>query len=161
MTDAHQSQTASGNSVEQGDRIALRYAIRLRNSPEDYISNFDETEADIFTLGDGTLTPTMEQWLIGVAPGERHVFLLDPWQAFGMHSEEMIQTLDPQDIPTGMEIEADTLMEFDLPNGQTMVGTILTIEPGGGIRVDFNHPLAGCAIEFEAEVERILNKATA
>jgi len=36
-----------------------------------------------WTLGDGTLAPMLEQWLIDLVPGERHVFLLDPWQAFG------------------------------------------------------------------------------
>ena len=67
----------------------------------------------------------------------------------------MVQTLNPQDIPSGMQLEPGTLVEFELPNGQTLAGSILEITPEG-VKVDFNHPLADCPIEFEVEVARIL-----
>lgn len=136
--------------VASGDTLSLRYAIRLRNGNE-IVSNFDEAVPDTLTLGDGTLAQALEQWLIGLKPGERHVFLLDPWQAFGSRSEEMIQTLAPEDIPPEVELEPDTLVEFSLPNGQTLPGRILEID-SSGVKVDFNHPLADCPIEFEVEV---------
>lgn len=140
--------------VAYGDTLSLRYAIRLRNGTE-IISNFDEAEPDTLTLGDGTLAQTLEQWLIGLKPGERHVFLLDPWQAFGAHNDELIQTLASSDIPQDIKLEPDTLVEFTLPNGQTLPGRIIELNPVG-VKVDFNHPLAGCPIEFEVEIERIL-----
>jgi FKBP-type peptidyl-prolyl cis-trans isomerase SlpA len=142
--------------VHYGDTLSLRYAIRLRNGT-DIVSNFDEAEPDMLTLGDGTLAQALEQWLIGLKPGERHVFLLDPWQAFGTRNEQMIQTLAASDIPPGVELERDTLVEFSLPNGQTVAGRILDIDPGG-VKVDFNHPLADCPIEFEVEVVSIEKK---
>ena len=144
---------ADHTAVQPGSTVTLRYAIRLRNGAE-FISNFDEPEPDTLTIGDGTLNPPLEQWLIGIHPGERHVFLLDPWQAFGSSNPDLIQTLDPQDIPAGMVLEIDTLVEFTLPNGQTLAGTILEISTDG-VKVDFNHPLADCPIEFEVEVVSI------
>ena len=140
--------------VQLGNRITLRYAIRLRNGTE-IISNFNEPEPDSLTLGDGTLTPALEQWLIGINPGERHVFLLDPWQAFGARNDELVQTLSPQDIPADMALEEGAYVEFTLPNGQTLAGTILEVQ-ADGVKVDFNHPLADCPIEFEAEIVSIL-----
>lgn len=136
--------------VAYGDTIQLRYAIRFRNGDE-IVSNFEEAEPDTLSIGDGTLAQTLEQWLIGLKPGERHVFLLEPWQAFGASSEEMVQTLQPQDIPPGMQLEPGTLVEFEMPNGQTLAGSILEVAPHG-VKVDFNHPLAGCPIEFEVEI---------
>jgi FKBP-type peptidyl-prolyl cis-trans isomerase SlpA len=144
----------SKSAVAYGDTIQLRYAIRFRNGDE-IVSNFEEAGPDTLTLGDGTLAQSLEQWLIGLKPGERHVFLLEPWQAFGISSEEMVQTLNPQDIPSGMQLEPGTLVEFEMPNGQTLAGSILEITPEG-VKVDFNHPLADCPIEFEVEVARIL-----
>ncbi|MGA7179915.1 MAG: FKBP-type peptidyl-prolyl cis-trans isomerase [Thiobacillaceae bacterium] len=144
---------ASKAEVAWGDTLALRYAIRLRNGAE-IISNFDEAEPDTLTLGDGTLTQTLEQWLIGIKPGERHVFLLEPWQAFGSRNDELIQTLAPQDIPGGMDISADQLIEFSLPTGQTLPGRVLEVG-AEGVKVDFNHPLSDCPIEFEVEIESI------
>jgi FKBP-type peptidyl-prolyl cis-trans isomerase SlpA len=143
----------SQSAVAYGDTISLRYAIRFRDGTE-IVSNFEDAEPDTLTLGDGTLAQTLEQWLIGLKPGERHVFLLEPWQAFGISSEEMIQTLNPQDIPPGMQLEPGTLVEFEMPNGQTLAGSILEVGPEG-VRVDFNHPLADCPIEFEVEVVAI------
>jgi FKBP-type peptidyl-prolyl cis-trans isomerase SlpA len=139
--------------VAWGDTIDLRYAIRARNGTE-ILSNFDEPRADTLTLGDGTLAQTLEQWLIGVAPGERHVFLLDPWQAFGTSQPELVQTLARRDLPPDTEFAPDTLVEFAMPNGQTVAGRIVETD-GESIRVDFNHPLADLPIEFEVEVERI------
>lgn len=140
----------SETAVAYGDTIQLRYAIRLRNGGE-IVSNFEEREPDTLTLGDGTLAQPLEQWLIGIRPGERHVFLLEPWQAFGISSEEMVQTLRAEDIPPGMQLEPGTLVEFEMPNGQTLAGSILEVTPEG-VKVDFNHPLADCPIEFEVEV---------
>jgi FKBP-type peptidyl-prolyl cis-trans isomerase SlpA len=140
----------SESAVAYGDTIRLRYAIRFRDGTE-IVSNFEEPEPDTLTVGDGTLAQQLEQWLIGLVPGERHVFLLDPWQAFGVSSREMVQTLDPQEFPADMQLEPGTLVEFELPNGQTLAGTILEVKPKG-VQVDFNHPLADCPIEFEVEV---------
>lgn len=142
------------HSVAYGDTLDLRYAIRLRNG-EQILSNFDEPEPDTVALGDGTLAQTLEQWLIGVRPGERHVFLLDPWQAFGASQPELVQTLPRSDLPADSEFDIDSLVEFSLPNGQTLAGRILEIGDDA-IKVDFNHPLADLPIEFEVEVVRIL-----
>lgn len=142
------------HSVAYGDTLDLRYAIRLRNG-EEILSNFDEPEPDTVALGDGTLAQTLEQWLIGVRPGERHVFLLDPWQAFGASQPELVQTLPRSDLPADSEFDIDSLVEFSLPNGQTLAGRILEIGDDA-IKVDFNHPLADLPIEFEVEVVRIL-----
>ena len=119
------------------------------------ISNFDEAKPDTITLGDGTLSPMLEQWLIDLHPGERHIFLLDPWQAYGASQPDLIQTLPRTDLPADMHFEIDQLFEFAMPNGQTLAGRVL--EPGDeAVKVDFNHPLADLSIEFEVEIIRIL-----
>ena len=141
-------------AVAAGDTLQLRYALRPRGG-DDLVSNFDDAEPETVTLGDGTLAPMLEQWLIDLVPGERHVFLLDPWQAFGESQPDLIQTLPRSDLPADMAFEIDQLFEFAMPNGQTLAGHILEIG-GEAVKVDFNHPLAGLFIEFEVEIVRIL-----
>ena len=144
----------SASAVVPGDTLELRYALRPRGG-DDIISNFDDAEPETITLGDGTLAPMLEQWLIDLVPGERHVFLLDPWQAFGASQPELIQTMPRTDLPPDMELMVDQLVEFAMPNGQTLAGRIL--ETGDdALKVDFNHPLADLSIEFEVEIVRIL-----
>jgi FKBP-type peptidyl-prolyl cis-trans isomerase SlpA len=141
-------------TVAPGDTLLLRYALRPRGG-DDLISNFDDPEPETVTLGDGTLAPMLEQWLIDLVPGERHVFLLDPWQAFGESQPELIQTLPKSDLPADMELAVDRLFEFSMPNGETLAGRILEIGDEA-VKVDFNHPLADLCIEFEVEIVRIL-----
>lgn len=144
----------SSRAVAAGDTVQLRYALRPRGG-EDLVSNFDDPQPETLTLGDGTLSPALEAWLIDLAPGERHVFLLDPWQAFGQSDPALIQTLARADLPAHMEFARDHLVEFAMPSGQTLAGRILEIGDDA-IKVDFNHPLADLSIEFEVEVVRIL-----
>jgi FKBP-type peptidyl-prolyl cis-trans isomerase SlpA len=144
----------STRSLNSGDTFLLRYALRPRGG-DDVISNFDDAQPDTVTLGDGTLAPTLEQWLIDLVPGERHVFLLEPWQAFGESQSELVQTLPKTDVSAGITLEVDQLVEFAMPNGQTLAGHILEVTDGA-VKVDFNHPLADLSIEFEVEIVDIL-----
>jgi FKBP-type peptidyl-prolyl cis-trans isomerase SlpA len=141
-------------TVAAGDTLALRYALRPRGG-EDLISNFDDAEAETVTLGDGTLAPGLEQWLVGLVPGERHVFLLDPWQAFGESQAELVQTLPRTDLPPESEFQVDQLVEFAMPNGETLAGRVLEVGDDA-VKIDFNHPLADLSLEFEVEITSIL-----
>jgi len=133
-----------------GNTISLRYALRLVDGTE-ILSNFDDAEPDIFKLGDGTLAPSLERWLMGIRQDERHVFLLDPEQAFGLSSPEKIHRLKTEQISPGTPLQLGTLVEFTLPDGQTMAGKILNISDQL-VEVDFNHPLADLPLEFEVEI---------
>lgn len=148
----------NARTVAAGDTLQLRYALRPRGG-DDIVSNFDDADPETLTLGDGTLAPMLEQWLLDIQPGERHVFLLDPWQAFGASQPELIQTLPRSDLPAEMAFDVDQLVEFAMPNGQTVAGRILEIGDDA-VKVDFNHPLADLSIEFEVEIVRILSPAT-
>ena len=144
----------TARAVAPGDTLEIRYALRPR-AGEDIISKFDDAEPDTLTLGDSTLSPMLEQWLVDLLPGERHVFLLDPWQAFGASQPDLVQTMPKSDLPADLNLEADQLFEFTMPNGQTLAGRVLEIGDES-VKVDFNHPLADLSIEFEVEIFRIL-----
>jgi len=144
----------STRTLTAGDTFLLRYALRPRGG-DDVISNFDDAQPDTVTLGDGTLAPTLEQWLIDLVPGERHVFLLEPWQAFGESRPELVQSLPKADVPADITLEVDQLVEFAMPNGETLAGHILEVGDDA-VKVDFNHPLADLSIEFEVEIINIL-----
>lgn len=138
--------------VQPGDVLTLHFALRA-NGDTEVDSSFGDAPIT-FTLGDGTLTPNLEYWLIGIAPGERHVFQLDPLQAFGEHNPELVQALPMSDFQPDKPPMADSVIEFSLPNGSTLAGRILALTDTHA-SVDFNHLLAGLPIEFEVEVVEI------
>jgi FKBP-type peptidyl-prolyl cis-trans isomerase SlpA len=140
-------------SARHGDTLRLRYSLSL---PDGTLadSTFD-TEPETLTLGAGVLSSGLEQCLLGMPAGERRAFELEPWQAFGEPDPDMIQRIPRADLPEDFPLEPDTLVEFALPSGVTLPGLILEIG-ADAVRVDFNHPLAGCRIRFEAEIVEIL-----
>ena len=143
--------------VAEGDTVSLRYTLRLRDGTE-ILSNFADPAPHTLTLGDGALAHNLEQWLIGIPAGERHVFLLEATQAFGASQPDLIQTLPAAEVKTGKPLQIGSVIEFTQADGDTLAGQILAIEDDT-VKVDFNHPLADLPIEFEVEISDIVERA--
>ena len=78
------------DTVQPDSYIALHY--RVANSDDiDFVSTFGTGPATL-QLGTGELAPMLERCIIGIEPGQRHVFLLDPDQAFGEHNPQLVRT---------------------------------------------------------------------
>jgi FKBP-type peptidyl-prolyl cis-trans isomerase 2 len=135
-------------TVRMGDTVRLHFRLEAGGQVVD--DSFAGDPVTI-TLGSGELEPRLERWLIGLVPGQRHVFMLEPSLAFGDMDPALIHTLDRADLGEQGDYEPHTLMEFRLPNGQTLAGRILEANEET-VKVDFNHPLAGCAVRFEVEI---------
>jgi FKBP-type peptidyl-prolyl cis-trans isomerase SlpA len=65
-----------------------------------------------------------------------------------------LTTLRENSSPEEEYLPGDTI-EFNAPNGATYSGTLLAID-GDSATFDFNHPLAGRPVTFEAEIIAIL-----
>ena len=145
------------DSLRRNDRVTLNYRIRCLE--QEVVSTF-ETGPETFTLGQSEIDPRLELCLTGLNIGERRLFQLEPWQAFGERHDELVQTLPRSDFPADMELAVDHMVEFSVPNGETMQGRILELD-AENVRLDFNHPLAGLPVEFEVEILDIAKMDTA
>ncbi|MGL4249973.1 MAG: FKBP-type peptidyl-prolyl cis-trans isomerase [Aeromonas sp.] len=102
-------------------------------------------------MGDGSLTPTFEQCLLGLCEGESKSFTLAPEEAFGLSNPDNIYHLDRAKFGAEVEPKVGTIILFDQPNGGELPGIIRAVE-GMSVTVDFNHPLAGHTVTFEVEI---------
>ena len=102
-------------------------------------------------MGDGSLTSSFEQCLLGLQQGEAKSFTLAPEQAFGHSNPDNIYHLDRAKFGAEVEPKVGTIMIFDQPNGSELPGIIRAVE-GMSVTVDFNHPLAGHTVTFEVEI---------
>lgn len=140
--------------VRPDSLVTLHYRVATADDTE-IVATFGATPATL-QLGSGELAPTLEACLDGLPVGERHVFLLEPAQAFGPHNPDLLKRLPKGELPKGGEgIEVLTLVEFEAPNGAKFAGLVREMDEGSAL-VDFNHPLAGKSIRFEVEVIGIL-----
>ena len=140
-------------TVRAGSLITLHYRVATGDDTE-LVSTFDSNPATL-QLGTGELAPTLEHCLIGVAVGERHVFLLDADQAFGSHNPQLTQRVARSALPPDASLELHGLIEFAAPGGGKFTGIVRELDDAA-VLVDFNHPLAGKPVRFEVEIIGIL-----
>ena len=143
----------AARSAQYGDTVLLHFRISSQNGQE--IDSTFSGEPIQITLGQQTLADNLEKCLIGLPVGERHVFQLEPYQAFGVQDAALIQEIDLTEFPQGSLPKENSLIDFTMPSGVTLAGTIKSLTPTHAM-VDFNHPLSDCPILFEVEVMQIL-----
>ncbi len=141
------------DTVQPDSYIALHYRVANGDDVE-LVSTFGGGPATML-LGTGELAPPLEQCLIGITPGERHVFLLEPDQAFGAHNPNLVQRIGIGDLPPNITPELHGMIEFSSPAGDKFTGVVRELD-SETLLVDFNHPLAGKSIRFEVEVLGIM-----
>jgi FKBP-type peptidyl-prolyl cis-trans isomerase SlpA len=143
--------TAGAAGARPGDRVTLRYRLSSADGTE-IVNAFDGHPLTV-TLGTGDLHPSLENVIEGLAPGRRETFVLP--QAFGSPDPELEQEVPRGEFPEHVNPAPGQLLEFSLPSGETLAGTVISVD-GDAVRVDFNHPLAGCDLVFEVELLAIV-----
>jgi len=137
--------------------LTLNYRLTLPNG-EDYINTFKDRPATL-QLGSGQFAPCFEKVLMGAKVGEKRSVVLSAAEAFGEHKPELIQWVsmdvllaNTDEVP---EFEPGDMIEFNSPSGAQYAGVLQSINDEGAW-FDFNHPLAGKQLSFEAEIIAIL-----
>lgn len=135
-------------TIRIGDHVTLHY--RIFSYGQEIADTFPNAP-ERFCLGDGDLDARLEALLTDLSEGEHRFFELQPWQAFGEIDNNLVQTLPRADFPANMALPLEHQVEFDLPNGQVLTGTVLAVD-AETVTIDFNHPLAGLPIELEVQI---------
>lgn len=133
--------------IQENATVTLHFALRL-SSGETVDSTFDKAPATL-TIGDGNLPEGFEQHLLGLAVGDHRTVRVEPEHAFGQHNPQNRQTFKREQF--GADIEPGMVMSFADAGNNELPGVIDSIEDGF-VTVDFNHPLAGKALDFEVEI---------
>jgi FKBP-type peptidyl-prolyl cis-trans isomerase SlpA len=140
-------------SVQRDSAVLVHFTLKLEDG-----STAESTRANgkpaLFRLGDGSLSAALEQALLGLKAGETKQFTLEPEEAFGSVSPDLIQYFSRRDFIDAGEPEVGAIMLFTGMGGSEMPGVIREVS-GDSITVDFNHPLAGHRIQFDIEVLEI------
>ena len=151
--------------VLPGSFLTLHY--RLAGPAGDIINTFDGKPSTL-TLGNGELSPAVEERLPGLEEGTRTQFELPAGEAFGERNPDMLQWVarkllvqmgDPHQAYAVGEV-----VKFPTPDGlgeyAGAVRQLAADEDGDGqpdaVLFDFNHPLAGQPVTFEVHVIGVL-----
>ena len=137
--------------------LTLNYRLTLP-SGDDYINTFADRPATVL-MGSGQFAPCFEKVLLGLGIGEKRSTVLPPEESFGERKEDLVQWVSLKALKEGrdedVEFNPGDVIEFNAPGGAQYAGVLQSINEEGAW-FDFNHPLAGRPVTFEAEIVAIL-----
>ncbi|NLS43718.1 FKBP-type peptidyl-prolyl cis-trans isomerase [BEV proteobacterium] len=140
-------------SVQNTSAVLLHFVLTLEDGSVAE-STHERGKPALFRLGDESLSPALEQQLLGLRRGDKHRFTLPPESAFGPSNPDLIQFFLRRDFAETGVPDVGTIMLFSGVAGNDMPGVIREVAEES-VTVDFNHPLAGHHVSFDVEVMNI------
>lgn len=143
---------ASVKTVQDHSLIAIRFKLSLLDG-----TLVEQTESDElfeFEVGDGQFLNKLDELLIGLEEGTTGKFTLMPEQAFGLPDPNNLQTMPRAEFPQELTLQEGFVIGFNSPTGEEIPATVHSIDEQEVV-MDFNHPLSGQVIVFEAKIEDI------
>lgn len=146
------------NTIHEGSFLTLHYRLAGPDGA-DVINTFADKPATL-SLGTGQLAPAMERRLIGLPEGTRRTFALAAGEAFGVRNPELVQRVKLALLHELGDPDADygvgDVVQFPTPDGQGAYAGVVRETGTDWLLFDFNHPLAGQAVQFEVHVLGVL-----
>lgn len=138
--------------------VTLHYRIRLADSNQVIVSTFEDKPATL-QIGTGQLAEGLEKCLVGMQVGQRQVFDLPAGDGYGDKNPDLFRPVTKklleQYAEEGTTFEPGEFVHFPAPDGGQFAGTVVEVRETD-ILFDFNHPLSGRALKFEAQLIGVL-----
>ncbi|SVC71765.1 uncharacterized protein METZ01_LOCUS324619, partial [marine metagenome] len=97
-------------------------------------------------VGHKGMIPGFEREVMGAGVGDTRSFTLEPEDAYGMPSDELVQEVPRDMFPEDMPLDLGMMLMSD--GGPFRIVAITD----NTVRCDFNNPMAGKTLHFEVEV---------
>jgi peptidylprolyl isomerase len=138
--------------AKDGDNVKVHYTGKLDDGT--VFDSSVEREPLEFSLGSGNVIPGFEEAIVGMAPGESKTTQIPPDQAYGPTREELVITVEKEQIPTDLSVEVGQQLQISQNNGQ-VIPVVVTDVSDSKVTLDANHPLAGQQLTFEIELVEV------
>ena len=136
-------------AIAPGSTITITYKLALADGSVVDDSGLDEPLR--FTLGDGTFPAGVEPMFYGMKAGDSDSRTFGPEQGWGYPDPGNVQMMLASDFPDHDMLKPGKVIEFHLPNGDALPGTVLETDHEN-VKVDFNPPLAGRDVTVEVHI---------
>ncbi|HCZ19282.1 FKBP-type peptidyl-prolyl cis-trans isomerase [Wolinella succinogenes] len=129
--------------------VSIEYEVRENGSADIIDSNVGGKPLE-FLLGAGQVIQGLENALLGAQVGEKKSVVVAPEEAYGVRYPDYVQEV-PREQFEGIELVQGMTLFGQGEDGQT-VQVIVQEFNDQVVIVDYNHPLAGKALQFEVTV---------
>ena len=134
--------------VKKNARISLHYTMATSDGRE--IDATQPEEPLSFVCGRNEVIPGFERELMGMEPGQKKNFVVQPEDAYGRRDETRVIELPRAGFPGDVKLEEGQRFSYRSPRGAEMF-TIKDVKDEF-IVVDSNHPLAGVRLVYDVEI---------
>ena len=126
--------------------VAIDYT--LSNDAGEVIDSSAGAEPLVYLHGAGNIIAGLEKALLGKAVGDELDVSIEPEEAYGEYSAELITNLGREMFEGVDELEVGMQFHASAPDGGMQIVTIRDID-GDQVTIDGNHPLAGQQLNFK------------
>ncbi|WXG41806.1 MAG: peptidylprolyl isomerase [Candidatus Freyarchaeum deiterrae] len=136
--------------VQKGNKVKVEYSVSLDDG-----TIFDSSEGKEpleFEAGSGKVIKAVDQGVIGMKKGEEKEIRIEPKEAFGYRNPKFVMKIPKDKLPK--ESKEGVMIRFVTPEGEKLAGQIIEMTDEEAT-VDFNHPLAGFALNFKIKIADI------
>ena len=129
--------------------VAIDYT--LSNDAGEVIDSSAGAEPLVYLHGAGNIIAGLEKALLGKAVGDELDVSIEPEDAYGEYSAELITNLGREMFEGVDQLEVGMQFHASAPDGGMQIVTIRDID-GDQVTIDGNHPLAGQQLNFKVKV---------
>ncbi len=137
-------------AIKINQMVEMFYELKIGNEIVD--SNL-EKEAISFSYGSGQIISGLESRIIHMNEGETKTVKVPADEAYGEYDETLTQIAPIEDFE-GIELEIGMTLEGEGENNEILRATVIDVTKED-VTVDYNHPLAGCELEFKVIIKSI------
>ncbi len=137
--------------IDKNQVVKMSYEVKLNDEIID--SNIDK-EPIKFIYGAGEIIAGLEKGISNMNAGETKEINVKAKDAYGAHNPDLSETLPVSDFD-GIDLEIGMVLEADTDDGDVLKATVTEVTEDE-VTVDYNHPLAGCDLDFKVTIHEIL-----
>jgi FKBP-type peptidyl-prolyl cis-trans isomerase SlyD len=137
-------------AIKINQMVEMFYELKIENEIID--SNL-EKEPISFSYGSGQIISGLESRIIDMNEGETRIIKVPANEAYGEYDETLTQITPIEDFE-GIELEIGMTLEGEGEDNEILRATVIDVTRED-VTVDYNHPLAGCELEFKVIIKTI------
>jgi FKBP-type peptidyl-prolyl cis-trans isomerase SlyD len=136
--------------MQIANKTAVSIHYTLTNDAGEEIDSTAGGEPMVYLHGNGSIITGLEKALDNKEPGDKLNIRLEPADAYGEFSDDMIQVVSREMFDGIDKLEVGMQFHTAANSGSGII-TVLLVD-GDDVTIDSNHPLAGHALNFDVEV---------
>ena len=136
--------------MNTGKKVKVHYTGTLDDGTK-FDSSLDRGEPLEFTCMAGQMIAGFDQAVRDMEVGQVTDVRLPPEEAYGPHRDDLVQTLNFEQLPGAKELSVGDRVMLTSPTGQPFPATVVDKDEKT-ITFDLNHEMAGKALNFRIEL---------